>query len=222
MSYLQTKLPTDTWVATSWEGYLQAIADPAYATARGYYYNGHMRIEMLPVGHDHAAADSAIALAINLFGIAKNIALKSLSNCTYRKANYQECQPDISYYIGPQAQAIPWGTSIVDLDRYPAPDLVIEVSSTTLLADQGAKRLLYEDLAVKEYWIVDVQQGQILAFSMLPPDPQSGVVELGSRRIRESQVLPSLSLAVLEEVLQRSRQMDQSQVGAWLLAQFQQ
>ncbi|HEY9860478.1 MAG TPA: Uma2 family endonuclease, partial [Candidatus Obscuribacterales bacterium] len=128
----------------------------------------------------------------------------------------------ISYYIGPQAQVIPWGTSIVDLDRYPAPDLVIEVSSTTLLADQGAKRLLYEDLAVKEYWIVDVQQGQILAFAILPPDPQSGMVAQGSRRIRESQVLPSLSLAVLEEVLQRSRQMDQSQIGAWLLAQFQQ
>ena len=222
MSYLQTKPLTDTWVAASWEDYLQASADPAYATGRGYYYNGHMRIEMLPVGHDHAAADSAIALAINLFGIAKNIALKSLSNCTYRKANHQECQPDISYYIGPQAQVIPWGTSIVDLNRYPAPDLVIEVSSTTLLADQGAKRLLYEDLAVKEYWIVDVQQGQILAFAILPADPQGGMAEQGSRRIRESQVLPSLAISVLEEALQRSRQMDQSQVGAWLLAQFQQ
>jgi urease accessory protein UreF len=35
-------------------------------------------------------------------------------------------------------------------------------------------------------------------------------------------VLPGLTIAILEAALQRSRITDQSQVGAWLLTQFQQ
>lgn len=167
---------------------------------------------MSPVGHDHAADDATIALAVNLFCIVRGIALKVLNNCTYRKAGLQECQPDISCYVREQAQVILWGTSVIDLNRYPTPDLAIEVANTSLLDDQGAKRLLYEDLEVKEYWIVDVQNIQVMAFA---------IADRGSRRITESQVFSGLAISVLEEALRRSRQMDQAQVGAWLLTQFQ-
>ncbi|HEY9805791.1 MAG TPA: hypothetical protein V6D04_04435, partial [Candidatus Obscuribacterales bacterium] len=44
----------------------------------------------------------------------------------------------------------------------------------------------------------------------------------GSRRIVESKVLPGLAIAVLRQALEMSRQMDQAQVGAWLLSHFQQ
>lgn len=212
MDRLQTRPQTDTWVAASWDEYIQTIADPTYEKARGYYYHGHMRIEMLPVGHDHAADDNTISLAINLYCIAQAIPLKVLSNCSYRKVEMRECQPDISCYIGDRAQLIPWGTSIIDLNRFPAPDLVIEVAATTLLDDMGIKRSLYEELGVAEYWIVDVENTQIIAYTLS---------EQGSYRLQDSQVLPGLSLAVLEEALRRSRTVDQSQVGAWLLIQFQ-
>lgn len=89
---------------------------------------------MLPVGHDHAEDDGTISLAVNLFGIAKGIPLKILPNCSYRKASISECQPDVSYYIGDRAQLIPRGTTVIDLQRFPAPDLVIEVAVTTLLS----------------------------------------------------------------------------------------
>jgi len=59
---------------------------------------------------------------------------------------------------------------------------------------------------------VDVQGEQVIAFA---------VANGGSRRMQESQVLPGLKISLLEEALQRSRQTDQSQVVAWLLAQFQ-
>lgn len=209
---MQTKLPIDTWIVATWDEYVQAVEDPVYEKAKGYYSNNKMRMEMSPVGHDHASDDATIALAVNLFCIAKGIALKVLNNCTYRKIGLQECQPDISYYVGNRAQVIPWGISTIDLNRYPTPDLVIEVANSSLLDDQGAKRLLYEDLEVQEYWIVDVQNVQILAFS---------IANRGSRRITKSQVLPELTISLLEEALRHSRQMDQSQVGAWLLAQFQ-
>ncbi len=208
---VKTKLEADTWVAATWNGYVQVIEDPNYEKAKGYYYNGKMRVEMSPVGSDHADDHSMITFAVNLFATLKGIPYRAKDNCTYRKAGVRECQPDISYYVREQAQVVPWGTTIIDLSKYPAPDLVIEVASTSLVDDQGAKRLLYEDLEVKEYWIIDVKSIQILAFA---------IANRGSRRVTESQVFPGLVLSVLEEALRRSRQGDHAQVGTWLLAQF--
>jgi len=131
MNNRQTRQRTDTWVLASWDEYVQTIADPAYKIAKGYYYQGHMRIEMLPVGHDHSEDDGTISLAVNLFGILRSIPLKILPNCSYRKSGFGECQPDVSYYIGDRANLIPRGTAVIDLNRFPAPDLVIEVAATS-------------------------------------------------------------------------------------------
>ncbi len=65
---------------------------------------------------------------------------------------------------------------------------------------------------MSEYWIVDVRNIQVIAFTI-----ENG----GSRRITQSQVLPGLTIALLNEALGRSRQMNHGQVYAWLLAQFQ-
>jgi Uma2 family endonuclease len=89
---------------------------------------------------------------------------------------------------------------------------MIEIGDSSLADDLGRKRLMYEQLNIAEYWVVDVQGEQVIAFA---------VADGGSRRMQESQVLPGLKISLLEEALQRSRQTDQSQVVAWLLAQFQ-
>ena len=212
MSNTQTQIPTDTWVVATWDEYIQAIENPAYEKAKGYYYKGEMLMEMLPVGYDHSSDHGIIYLAVNLFGILRGIPLHGLITCSFRKPRLQECQPDIAYYIGERAKVIPPGTKIVDLDRYPPPDLAIEIADTTLPNDIGNKRLLYEEVGVSEYWVVDVKKTQIRAFE---------VANNGSRHIQESVVLPGLLISLLEEALQRSREMDQSQVGAWLLQQFQ-
>jgi Uma2 family endonuclease len=213
MSNLQTKLPTDAWVAASWNEYLQAIENPAYEKAKSYYYNGKMRIEMPPVGNDHSRDHSIVIYAVHLFASIKGIDLNGNDNCTYRKTGYNDAQPDASFYIGKNAEVIPWGTSIIQLDIYPAPDLVIEVANTSVADDKGDKRLLYEELGVGEYWIIDVQNVQVIAFAV-----ENG----GSRKISQSQVLPGLAISLLEEALRRTREMNHGRVGAWLLSEFQQ
>ncbi|MHC5597228.1 MAG: Uma2 family endonuclease [Nostoc sp.] len=213
MSELQTQLATDIWIAATWDEYIQVIENPASEKAKGYYHNGHMRIEMPPVGNDHASDHITIIFAVNLFASIKGITLNGKDNCTYRKIGFKEAQPDVSYYIGENADVIPYGTSIISLDIYPPPDLVIEVANTSLADDQGEKRLLYEDLGVKEYWILNVQNVQVMAFA---------IENQGSRRITESQVLPGLAISLLNDALRQTRQINQSQVGAWLLTQFQQ
>jgi Uma2 family endonuclease len=204
---------TDTWLMAGWDKYVRILEDPVYEKAKGYYYKGHMRFEMLPVSFDHGNDHVVIIFAVNLFTAIKGIPATGLDTTTFRKTGVRDCQPDVSYYLGSNAQVIPSGTGIVNLDRYPSPNLVIEIAKSSLLDDVGAKRSLYEELGVAEYWVVDVQNAQVLAYA---------IADQGSKRIQVSLVLPRLAIAIVEEALRRSREMDQSQVGSWLLTQFQQ
>jgi Uma2 family endonuclease len=211
---ITTKLQTDTWVVASWDEYIETSENPAYQKAKCYYHNKQMRIETMGVGPNHAKDHGIIFLAVSLFCIAKAIAVNGLDNCSYRKTGVREAQPDISYYVGDRSQLAPTGSTVVNLDQFPPPDLAIEIADTSLADDLGKKRLLYEELEVSEYWVVDVQNAQIIAFAIIANN--------GSRRITRSEILPGLPISLLEEALQRSREENQSQVGAWLLAQFQQ
>ena len=212
MTNLQIKPRTDSWVLATWDEYINQLNDPIYQQAKGYYYKGHMRIEMSPVSFDHGQDHVIIIFAVNLFVALKQIPATGLDTTTFRKIGVRECQPDVAYYFGKNAKAIPSGTGIVNLDQYPAPNLVIEIARSSLLDDLGTKRSLYEELGVNEYWVVDVQKAQLLAYSM---------TNQGSQRIQVSQVFPGLEVVVLEEALQRSRQTNQAEVGAWLLSRFQ-
>lgn len=212
MTQLQAKSLTDPWVTATWDDYIQAIENLTCEKAKCYYYHGQLRIEMSPLGHDHASDHVIIIVAISIFSALNNLPIKVLDNVTYRQAGVREAQPDVSFYIGENADIVPWGTSIIDLNIYPPPGLVIEVANTSLADDKGEKRLLYEELKVKEYWIVDVKKSQIIALA---------IANKGSRRIQDSQVLHGLDISLLESALQQSRQMNQSQVVAWLLTQFQ-
>jgi Uma2 family endonuclease len=109
-------IATDTWVIASWNEYIQMIEAPRLEKAKGYYYNGRMKIEMPPVGNDHASDHTIIIFAVNLFASIKGIPLNGKNNCTYRKTGIQEVQPDVSYYIGENADVVPYGTSIIDLN----------------------------------------------------------------------------------------------------------
>jgi Uma2 family endonuclease len=213
MSQLNTQVQMETWIPMSWEEFIAITNDPAYEKVKAYYYNGRMRLEgMAALGNPHSRDHGIVMGAVFLFATLEELDLDIHDNCTYRKTGYAEVQPDASYYLGTNAEIVPWEATIIDLDVYPAPDLVIEVAYSSLADDRGEKRLLYESLGVKEYWIIDVQNVSIWAFT---------VADRGSRRIEQSLVLPGLEIAVLEEAFRRSRQMNHGKVSAWLMAQFQ-
>jgi Uma2 family endonuclease len=212
MIQLQEKLITNTWIKADWENYITEIDSPEHEQHQGYYYSGYMRIEDMPTGADHASDNGLIYLAIILFCMVKGIPLQGLIGCSYRKTGIRECQPDISFYISDRANLSPTGKSVVNLDEQAIPTLVIEISNTTVEDDLGAKRLLYEEMGVAEYWVVDVQNTLIYAFTM---------IDRGSKRIDTSLVLPGLSIATITEALNLSKEQDQSQIGKWLMSQFQ-
>lgn len=206
----------DTWVKVSWDEFIQVADDPKYQKAKFYYFNGEARVEPMSTGSDHSADHALIVMAIGLFVAVNGLALNSKDNCSYRRVGSREVQPDISYYVGDRAQLIPWGTGVVDLDVYPAPDLAIEIANSSWADDIGKKRLMYEDLGVKEYWVIDVKNVEILAFAITDSDGAKG-----SYRITRSQVITGLEIALLEEALRLSRESDHGQVTSWLLSQLQ-
>ena len=211
MIKIQEKLSTNSWLQADWDVYVNTIESPDREQHQGYYYNGCMRIENMPTGADHASDNGLIYLAITLFCMVKGIPIKGLIGCSYRKVEVRECQPDISFYIGDRANLAPKGKSVVNLDEQAIPNLVVEISNTTINDDIGAKRLLYEEMGVAEYWVVDVQNTLIYAFE---------IIDRGSRRIDTSLVLPELSIATITEALNRSKEQDQTQIGQWLMGEF--
>ena len=203
---------TDTWITADWDEYIKNVEHPAYEKAKGYYYNDKYRIEMTPIGNEHSQDHFILSYAISLYAALKGIPLMGKDNCSYRQAGIREFQPDLSCYVGDNVNALPSGVGIVNLDDYLAPDLVIEVSNTSLSDDLGEKRLLYEEVQVSEYWVIDVRDVNIIAFA---------IADGGSKRITESQVLAGLKLKILVEALKQSRNTNHTEVAGWLMQQFQ-
>jgi Uma2 family endonuclease len=203
---------TDEWMSIGWDEFIELLETPQYSHCKAYYHNQRMRLETMPVGSDHAQEHGTLIFVIGLCAMLQNLSLVSKDNCTFRKTGYDEFQPDIAYYVGEHLRLIPKGIRIVDLDRYPLPDLVIEVADTTLEDDLGTKRLQYEELGIKEYWVWNVQAAELIAFSIGS--------NCDSRRIRCSEVLTGLDLGLIETAMRRSWESDQSAIGRWLMEQW--
>jgi len=160
MNELQTKFP-DTWVCNSWDEYVRLLN--SHTKSQGLLlqwttanWNVPCRIWPRQRSHD-------FIFAVNLFATLKGIPLNGRDNCTYRKAGVQECQPDLLLHWR-QAR---WflGNYDCKLDHYPT-KLGSEVANTSLADDIG-QNVCYEDLRVDEYWVVDVQNTQVIAFAII-------------------------------------------------------
>ncbi len=207
---LQT-ISTETWVETTWEDYLTFADDPTLTSGRFYYDHGYMRIEMSPLGSAHSQDNSIVSTVIVLFATIKNIPIKELTNCSFRKTGTREAQPDIAVYIGENLRRPPHTNAPVNLNQVDPPTLVVEVAASSLEDDANRKQKLYQRLGVQEYWVVDVNATRVMMSALFPKD---------SLPLRESQVLPGLEISLVEEALQRSQTEDDGAISRWLLATF--
>lgn len=202
---------TNTWVEATWEEFMTLAYSPAYETGKAYYNRGKVRIEMTPIGWNHAEDNSIISTLVVLFCALKQIPVKELTNCSLRKIGLREAQPDISFYITSLDNLPPRSNSPVDLNQFAPPALVVEMAASSLSDDLGEKRLLYEQMNVQEYWIVDVNRVEVTAFA---------VADAGSKQVETSQVLPGLTMDLVKETLERSRSEEHGAITRWILSQF--
>lgn len=210
---LQENLVTDTWVKASWQEFMALAEKPEYADARFYYDHGYMRVEMAALGFRHGRQNSIVANVVIFFATIRNLPIIEVTNTSFTKRGLREFQPDSSFYIGSGLRVPPETNSSVDLDRYDPPTLVLEIATTSLSDDLGIKRLLYERAGVQEYWVNDANSDRVIGFS---------ISEGRSGEIRESLVLPGLSLSLVEEALQRRQTQDDGEINRWLIQTFSQ
>lgn len=208
---LITTIPTDTWVKADWEDFLTFADDPTLVNGRFYYDQGDMRVEMSPLGIAHGRDHAVIALVINLYAAIKTIPILGLTNTSFRKAGIQEAQPDLAFYLGNDLRFPPRNNAPVNLNQLIPPTLVVEIAASSLQDDLDRKQKLYQRLGVKEYWVVNVNASQVMAFSL-------GAGE--ATGIDTSQVLPNLAIALVETALKRSQTEDDGAISRWLLAIF--
>ena len=113
-------------------------------------------VEMAPIGNRHA---SCVGRLILLMSQALNkLAIVRVQN-PVRIDEYSEVQPDLMLLV--------WQDDFY-ASGHPGPSdvlLLIEVSDTTLLYDRNVKLPIYARAGIPEVWIVDLQSGQLEAFT---------------------------------------------------------
>jgi Uma2 family endonuclease len=207
-------LETDIWVKATWEEFLAFAEDSTWEKGKFYYYEQHMRVEMSPVGPLHGRQNSIIPYVIILFATFRNIRVVQFTNTSFRKAGIGEFQPDLAYYIGADLRVPPDDSnSVVDLNIYDPPSLVVEIGASSFNDDLGGKRLLYESAGIGEYWVDSANTREIFAFA---------INGKSSGRIENSLVLPGLEIALIEEALNRSLTEDDGAINRWLIQTFSQ
>jgi Uma2 family endonuclease len=175
------------------------------------YERGKAQIEMTTIGINHAEDISIIDTFVSIFCTRKGIQQRTLICCNFTKDKVQECQPDLAFYLDYLEHSPPRSDAAVDLNTYPSPTLVVELSAESINDELGEKRMLYESLGTQEYWVIDVSHIRVIAFA---------IADGGSRRLDVSQVLPNLDIKLVETTLERSRLEEKSATIRWLWSEF--
>jgi len=202
MNELQTKFPTDTWVCNSWDEYVRLLN--SHTKSQGLLLQWTTAIEMSPVGSDHASAHTII-FAVNLFATLKaSLWMGEITVHTEKQVSKNANLMSLVTLERPR-----WFLGNYDCKFEPSPpNLVVKLPTphSWYRSKTSAVR------GSKSRWILGggCAEHPVIAFA---------IIAGGSRRITQSQALSGLAISLLEEALRSW--VDQTQVGAWLLAQFQ-
>jgi Uma2 family endonuclease len=139
----------------NWHSYQQILtALGEHRAARLTYDRGTLEITM-PL-EEHESAAEFIGLFIRILVVEMRLKMKSMRSTTLDRADLDRgAEPDNCYYIQNQAQV---AGRIVDFDKDPPPDLVVEVDITNTDID---KNRLYAAMGVPEFWRFNGEVWQI-------------------------------------------------------------
>jgi Uma2 family endonuclease len=136
----------------------------------------------------------------------------SLGRCLIEKPETQACAPDLVLYIGEDYPQWKQGEpDRINLTQWRVPNLVGEISDTTLADDLDQQKHLYEALGIPEYWVIDVRGQRVFAFQL-----QEGKYNICT----ESMALNGLQISVLEETLKRLSEGTNTSAAAWFTQQI--
>jgi Uma2 family endonuclease len=209
---LQTIANVSSWQAATWTEYLQRVEHPISDTEQVFFNLDTIWIDMGNEGINHSRFNKLFTLIFGFwFAKQSNVQFELLGGCVLEKPTLQAAAPDEAVYIGGNSPRWKEGEPRrVNLDRWRVPDLVVEISDTTLAIDLDEKKQLYLALEIPEYWVIDVKGRQIFAFRL---------IDEKYHQCTESVALTGLSIELLERTL---AQMDHDNGNAalWFASQI--
>jgi Uma2 family endonuclease len=201
-----------SWRNATWVEYLERVEN-LDEQERVFFNLDTIWIDMGNEGINHARFNELFTLILGFwFAKQTDVTFDLLGGCVMEKPQTQSAAPDKVLYVGGNSPRWkPGEPRRVNLDTWRVPDLVAEISDTTLAIDLDEKKQLYLALGIPEYWVIDVKGRQVLAFRLV-----DGKYE----QCRESVALAGLPIELLEQTLE---QMDNENGSAalWFAAQIQ-
>ncbi len=206
--------PTQQWQQATWQDY-EALRDEENSDrCKLFFDNQRLWVERGAEGINHAQFSALIPMLF-AFWAAKfpNVKLSTFGGCQLEKKGRRAIAPDIVVYLGEDSPTWKTGQSrFIDLDNWRSPDLVGEISDTTLAIDLDEKKRLYADLGIAEYWVIDVRAYRLFAFQL----DETGVYQ----QCEVSHVLPNLAIALLEQTVELLATKTNTEAAMWFSQQI--
>ncbi|MBE9228447.1 Uma2 family endonuclease [Phormidium sp. LEGE 05292] len=203
------------WKPATWEDYVVYRDDKTNNRMRLFFHlNRLLVIDMGWEGINHATINELFSMLFILWFIQKPEQIfSSLGGCLLEKAPKQSGAPDLVLYLGDDYPRWQEGEPRrIDLNRWRVPNLIGEVSDTTLATDLDEKKKLYADMGIPEYWVIDVQGLRVFAFQL---DANGKYQECDS-----SLALAGLPISLLEQTLGRLKEGTNGSAAAWFAQQI--
>ncbi|MEO0868837.1 MAG: Uma2 family endonuclease [Cyanobacteria bacterium J06642_11] len=188
--------PHPIWKQASWDEYVDCRDRLAPEQYRLFFHQGYLLIiDMGWEGINHATiCDLFTALLYVWFSVHIDQVASSLGRCLIEKDRETAGAPDLVLYLGDDYPRWKSGQPRrIDLSQWRPPNLVGEISDTTLASDLDEKKRLYAALGIPEYWVIDVRGSRVFAF-LLDTNGQYQLTET-------SQTLKGLPVDLLEQTI---------------------
>jgi Uma2 family endonuclease len=166
--------PTEVAVLNvGWPVYEALLQDTHEHASARMAYDGEV-LEIMAPTPKHEVYNRLLELLVREAAREWKIDLVGFGSTTFR-ANPRGAEPDSSFYVGDRA-ALMRNRDAVDLERDPAPDIVVELDITRRRIE---KKGIYAAFGVREFWRYDGEK--LRAFDLGSADHPEILLSIGIR-----------------------------------------
>ena len=204
------------WQPATWEEYCGYRDDPSNDRLRLFFDDAALLvIDMGWEGIDHASFCDLFTMILGFwFAQHPDQRFTSLGRCLLEKQPLKAGAPDLVLYLGDQFPTWEKGEKRrIDLNKWPVPQLVGEISDTTLTTDLDEKKRLYASLEIPEYWVIEHVRGNRVFMFLL-----QGV--RGYQPSNVSVALAGLSVDLLNQTIEKMVQESNGNAALWFAKQI--
>ena len=174
----------------SWQTYERLLDELSERHFRLTYHRGNL--EIMAPSPEHELSKKVMGRFVETLAEELNLQIHPLGSTTFKRAELSGAEPDECFYF--RNLGVIRGKKRLDLDKDPAPDLVIEIDLTS----HSQNRLqVYGDLGVAEVWIYD---GHSLTIMQLQRQ--------GYIAANVSQFFPNLPIVDIADFIQQAETSD--------------